>query len=145
MTTCSWWRHQMETFSVLLTLWAANSPVTSTPLISWFMGPTWGPSGADRTQVGPMLAPWALLSGSMPHSPCLLSVDDVTIDFIMQFVARQFWHGNVKIGNQIPRKSILSMIIFMVGGVRTEVIFKCPEWKRHMYEISSIWKQFVRK
>ena len=27
------------------------------------MGPTWGPSGVDRTQVGPMLAPWILLSG----------------------------------------------------------------------------------
>ena len=33
------------------------------PLIARFMGPTWGPSGADRTQVGPMLAPWPLLSG----------------------------------------------------------------------------------
>ena len=28
------------------------------------MGPTWGPSEADRTQVGPMLAPWTLLSGT---------------------------------------------------------------------------------
>ena len=28
------------------------------------MGPTWGLPGADRTQVGPMLAPWTLLSGS---------------------------------------------------------------------------------
>ena len=27
------------------------------------MGPTWGPSGADRTQVGLMLAPWTLLYG----------------------------------------------------------------------------------
>ena len=27
------------------------------------MRPTWDPSGADRTQVGPMLAPWTLLSG----------------------------------------------------------------------------------
>ena len=27
------------------------------------MGPTWDPPGADRTQVGPMLAPWTLLSG----------------------------------------------------------------------------------
>ena len=27
------------------------------------MGPKWGPSGADRTQLGPMLAPWTLLSG----------------------------------------------------------------------------------
>ena len=32
-------------------------------LIARFMGATWGPSGADRTQVGPMLAPWTLLSG----------------------------------------------------------------------------------
>ena len=36
-----------------------------TPLIARFMGPTWGPSGADRTQVGPMLAPWSLLSGTI--------------------------------------------------------------------------------
>ena len=35
---------------------------TTTP-ISRFMGPTWGPSGADRSQVGPMLAPWTLMSG----------------------------------------------------------------------------------
>ena len=41
-----------------------------TVLIHWlsspiarFIGPTWGQSGADRTQVGPMLAPWTLLSG----------------------------------------------------------------------------------
>ena len=32
-------------------------------LIARFMGPTWGPSGADGTQVGPMLVPWTLLSG----------------------------------------------------------------------------------
>ena len=32
-------------------------------LIARFMGPTWGPSGADRTQMGSMLAPWTLLSG----------------------------------------------------------------------------------
>ena len=30
----------------------------SPSLIARFMGPTWGPSGADRTQVDPMLAPW---------------------------------------------------------------------------------------
>ena len=29
------------------------------------MGPTWGPSGADRTQVGSMWAPWNLLSGML--------------------------------------------------------------------------------
>ena len=35
----------------------------NTTLIARFMGPTRGPSGADRTQVGPMLAPWTLLTG----------------------------------------------------------------------------------
>ena len=42
--------------------------------IAKFMGPTWGPSGADRTQMGPMLAPWTLLSGEglvcvLPYKP----------------------------------------------------------------------------
>ena len=34
-------------------------------LIARFMGSTWGPSGADRTQVVPMLAPGTLLSGHL--------------------------------------------------------------------------------
>ena len=33
--------------------------------IARFIGPTCGTSGADRTQVGPMLAPWTLLSGDV--------------------------------------------------------------------------------
>ena len=33
-------------------------------LLAKFMGPRWVPYGADRTQVGPMLAPWNLLSGN---------------------------------------------------------------------------------
>ena len=32
-----------------------------------FAGPIWGPSGADRTQVGPILAPWTLLSVKCRH------------------------------------------------------------------------------
>ena len=31
--------------------------------IAKFMGPTWGPPGCCRPQMGPMLAPWTLLSG----------------------------------------------------------------------------------
>ena len=33
-------------------------------MIARFLGPSWGPSGAERTQVGLMLAPWNLLSGT---------------------------------------------------------------------------------
>ena len=36
---------------------AAKMARIATTLIARFMGPSWGPSGADRTQVGPMLAP----------------------------------------------------------------------------------------
>ena len=39
----------------------------SITLIARFMGPTWGPSGTDRTQVGPMLALWTLLSGKISY------------------------------------------------------------------------------
>ena len=31
--------------------------------IAKFMGPTWGPLGSCRPQMGPILAPWILLSG----------------------------------------------------------------------------------
>ena len=47
-------RHQL--------LWIECSHVRLS-FIARFMEPTWGSSGADRTQVGPMLAPWTLLSG----------------------------------------------------------------------------------
>ena len=58
--------------SILLTAVTVNSLAEvnghhgwKCPLIVRFVGPTWGPSGSDRTQVGPMLAPWTLLSGSV--------------------------------------------------------------------------------
>ena len=51
--------HKLE--RVTTNLW--NIAVQTASLIARFIGPTWGPSGADRTQVGPMLAPWTLLSG----------------------------------------------------------------------------------
>ena len=33
--------------------------------ITKFMGPIWGPPGSCRTEMGPMLAPWTLLSGKV--------------------------------------------------------------------------------
>ena len=46
--------------------------------IAKFMGPTWDPPGSCRPQVGPMLAPWSLLSGRImfvttTHKVLLLS------------------------------------------------------------------------
>ena len=42
------------------------TPPVYSPQIARFMGPTWGLSGADRIQVGPILVPWTLLSASVP-------------------------------------------------------------------------------
>ena len=55
------------------------------PLIARFMGPTWGPSGADRTQVGPILAPWTLLSGVPFHYP-------FELNSIQTLASSQWWH-----------------------------------------------------
>ena len=52
-------------------------------LTARFMGPTWGPSGADRTQVGPMLASWTLLSGKgyLNHQSLELALKSLTYKF----------------------------------------------------------------
>ena len=36
--------------------------------IAMFMGPTWGPPGSCRPQMGPMLDPWTLLSGGTSYN-----------------------------------------------------------------------------
>ena len=43
--------------------WILHNNLAWCTLMARFMGPTWGPSGAARTQVGPMLALWTLLAG----------------------------------------------------------------------------------
>ena len=46
-------------------LWLANSTADGrSTQIARFMWPTWGPPGSCRPQVGPILPPWALPSGS---------------------------------------------------------------------------------
>ena len=57
--------YQCLIFWLFVWTWQGTRLVVSvmvTNLIARFMGPTWGPSGAYRPQVGPMLAPWTLLS-----------------------------------------------------------------------------------
>ena len=62
----SWRRHEIlswcDHYVCSIGKWVAR-PKIIVSLITRFMGPTWCLSGAERTQVGPMLAPWTLLSG----------------------------------------------------------------------------------
>ena len=61
-----WWQvsysvHRLSKSSIL------HVVLVITTLIARFMGPTWGPSGTDRTQAGPC---W-------PHEPCYLGSTDL--------------------------------------------------------------------
>ena len=64
-------------FSVFMLILQENTPEADSPLlgkytlIARFMGPTWGQPGADRTQVGPMLALWTLLYGQSSWTGCI--------------------------------------------------------------------------
>ena len=53
------------------------------------MGPAWGPSGADRTQVGPMLAPWTLLSGKWTES-CF--VENYSACYSIRWCRKNLWN-----------------------------------------------------
>ena len=62
----------MVTYAYILNFWTYKScdpwSDTCNTLTARFMGPTWGPSGADRTQVAPC---W-------PHELCYLGIDYYT-------------------------------------------------------------------
>ena len=47
---------------------SSRSVETWVSQVAKFMGPIWGPPGSSRPQMGPMLAPWTLLSGVLLES-----------------------------------------------------------------------------
>ena len=55
-------QHKLWMVTKTATLILSKS-VNNKTQIAMFMGPTWGPPGSCRPQMGPMLAPWTLLSG----------------------------------------------------------------------------------
>ena len=57
------------------------------------MGPTWGPSESCRPQMGPMLAPWILLSGLAVSVKILLIPQEVTINIIAWNIIHDFNKG----------------------------------------------------
>ena len=56
MTDIGWWM-EYEAVVMVYHSWSYLVGGTEVSLIPRFMGPTWDPPGANRTQVGPMLAP----------------------------------------------------------------------------------------
>ena len=105
LTRC-WW-HTRESWDLCIATQlnrrAKRAPSHDLTLIARFMGPTWGPSGADRTQVGPMLDPWTLLSGE----PMLNRLPDA-------YVCKYFY-GLFNLKYMFPLKSLNSYWSTIIG------------------------------
>ena len=63
-TICTWKIDFSSSYVFDSELVVPNRTVTQ---IAKFIGPTWGPPGSCRPQMGPMLASWTLLSGNQRH------------------------------------------------------------------------------
>ena len=83
------------------------------------MGPTWGPSGADRTQVGPMLAPWILLSGTWRFD-LTAKVRDHSLYLIGQHVIHFKLHSKLSLISYH-----LHFISFLAKGILPHFVYKC--------------------
>ena len=108
-------------------------------LITRFVGPTCDPPGADRTQVGPMLAPWTLLSGkfSMKYYN----------DAIMSAVASQITDvpmvcTTVCSGTDQRKHQSSASLAFVRGIHRWSVnsAHKGPVTRKSLHLITSSWK-----
>ena len=104
-----------------------------TSLIARLMGTTWGPPGANRTQVGPMLAPWTLLSGSLCGLYWGVPLPRVTFRAQIPKPRAYFWQvniwgkipwNNIKNGLMIrifsSAKYMFSTKIFLAKGIRSK-------------------------
>ena len=127
----TWWCFDMEqslgTLVVLRFVKATRVAVPKTETVQWrqwpnyaatliarLMGPTWGSSGANRTQVGPMLAPWTLLSGTVNNMAAnVVPTEDSTRGI-----------GNRGFNLILSQYSVLSTRwVAPVGGIQKQVRF----------------------
>ena len=73
-------------------------------LIARFIGPTWGPSGSDKTQVDPMLALWTLLSGMGStrnlRNWWLLTFGHIFADLLSQPVSQSLIQSDLSVGTR---------------------------------------------
>ena len=92
--------------------WTPCTKLDKRILIARFMGPIWGPSGADRTQVGPMLAPWTLLSGEssfgkMGNDIAVIPIDKCSRRSCLRFIVTLWSMG----GGYRTLNHIISLLI----------------------------------
>ena len=107
-------------------------------MIARFMGPTWGPPGADRTQVGPMWTPWKLLSG------LLSTVYHLWIWLkSRQYLCPAHWYSDVVILVKIFLSSHFETLNWRQGWSQTKRITG-PSWIHHdLVIVVQIWNKIA--
>ena len=88
-----------------------------------FMGPTWGPPGSCRPQMGPMLAPWTLLSGLFWVHYC----DILWASWHLKSLATQLF---------------VNSLFRLTSKNTSKVHITCPMWRESPQKWSVMWKLF---
>ena len=105
--------------------------------VTRFMGPTWGPPGSCRPQMGPMLAPWTLLSG--------YKISFAFFGFVIQILV---WHTKTQQFNPDRIQSRVETIVRRLHeeGVGYQPIlsdvwqmYTNPNSKVHVANMGPIW------
>ena len=115
--------------------WVGMVATWLTPMITRFMGSIWSPPGDDRTMVGPMLAPWSLLSGTWRprHAWILIKmslkfVPKVPINNIPALVQIMAWKRPV---NKPLSEPIMANLLM-------HICTTLPQWINMTYPIARI-------
>ena len=102
--------------------------------VARFIGPTWDPSGSCRPQMGPMLAPWTLLSGLLSHTAVLFGTWILYKIMVPQTVhCRNHWWVASKAKPFRRHKSV--GIIKSTQKRDYNYICRCEDFHRLMLEI----------
>ena len=89
-------------------------------------GPAWGPHGADRTQVGPMLAPWTLLSGLPIKSFNTMRLRQNGWNFADDTYKRIFLNENVRIWIEVSLKFVPKGAINNIAALIQIIAWRWP-------------------
>ena len=123
----------------LRTNWKAASQVTR------FMGPTSGPPGSCRPQMGPSLAPWTLLSGIAPTWPMDILIvnppeSQRNIVFLVLYHSCYFvfWKLATVISNILQTYVFISATILSFHLVRYRVKSFKQKWKYVPHNITYV-------
>ena len=99
------------------------------------MGPTWGPYGADRTQVGPTLAPWTLLSGMVVLSAMAVRV--TCISYLSMVVCLRLYRNILSGVSYISRENCFFITIIQSVMWAKNRLNNDPKYIFGYYTISS--------